>query len=328
MYSGSRVSAARLRPDDHARLEQPPDSLDETGQAEWTRVVGLLVERGHWDPLRSTVLLAYCASYADWHRMTAQVRGKEVVLQGATRTVDDQGHVTTAGGKAAPNPLLPVIDRAHRSLQVALEELLRPAPWALPPAPEPSADGTFPEPERSWLRHPNETAKAYAAFRYYRDLGEQRAGVRVQRKFSLSARLIARWSTVHAWVRRTRAWDEHQDRIAVALSTDTIQTMRLEQADCGRTIQAAALKTLDARMTRWLECGSVGEPPFSPFEAARLIRVGSYLEQTARGLKPLAVANRSPRGNGTSRWSTSSWTRRPSYEQTAVGCWRSGRTSF
>ena len=108
----------------------------------------------------------------------------------------------------------------------------------------------------------------------------------MQRKFSLSARLIARWSTLHAWVLRARAWDEHQDRIAVALSTDTIQTMRLEQADCGRAIQAVALKTLDARMTRWLDRGSVGEPPFSPFEAARLIRVGSYLEQTARGLKP------------------------------------------
>ena len=85
----------------------------------WTRVVGLLVERGHWDPLRSTVLLAYCASYADWHRLTEQVRGREVVLQGGTRTVDAQGHVTTEGGKAAANPLLPVIDRAHRSLQVA-----------------------------------------------------------------------------------------------------------------------------------------------------------------------------------------------------------------
>ena len=56
---------------------------------------------------------------------------------GGTRTVNDQGHVTTEGGKASPNPLLPVIDRAHRSLQVALEELLRPAPWALP---VPSAD--------------------------------------------------------------------------------------------------------------------------------------------------------------------------------------------
>ena len=119
----------------------PPDALDATGQAEWTRVVGLLVERGHWDPLRSTVLLAYCESYADWLRMTAQVRGREVVLQGGTRTVDDQGHVTTKGGKAAPNPLLPVIDRAHRSLQIALEELLRPAPWAIAPAPAHPADG-------------------------------------------------------------------------------------------------------------------------------------------------------------------------------------------
>ena len=72
------------------------------------------VERGHWDPLRSTVLLAYCESYADWHRLTEQVRGKEVVLQGGTRTVNAQGHVTTEGGKAAPNPLLPVIDRPFR----------------------------------------------------------------------------------------------------------------------------------------------------------------------------------------------------------------------
>ena len=35
--------------------------------------------------------------------MTAQVRGREVVLQGGTRTVDAQGHVTTEGGKASPN---------------------------------------------------------------------------------------------------------------------------------------------------------------------------------------------------------------------------------
>ena len=269
----------------------PPAELDGPARAEWTRVVGLLVERGHWDPLRSTVLLAYCESYADWHRMTAQVRGKEVVLQGATRTVDTAGHVTTAGGKASPNPLLPVIDRAHRSLQVALEELLRPAPWALTPAAEPSADGTQAEPEYPWLRHPDETARAHAAFRYYRDLGEQRTQVKVQAKCRLSERLIARWSTSHAWVRRVRAWDDHQDRIAVALSTDAIQTMRLEQADCGRTIQAAALKTIHVRMQRWLERECLGEPPFSAFEAARLIRIGSYLEQTARGLEPESLGD-------------------------------------
>ena len=143
-------------------------------------------------------------------------------------------------------------------------------------------------PGRLPRRRPAVRAPSYAAFRYYRDLGEQRAGVRVQRKFSLSARLIARWSVDHAWVVRALAWDDHQDRITVALSTNAIQTMRLEQADCGRAIQAAALKTLDARMTRWLERGSVGEPPFSPFEAARLIQIGSALERTARGLEPAA----------------------------------------
>ena len=262
----------------------PPDALDATGQAEWTRVVGLLVERGHWDPLRSTVLLAYCETYADWHRMTAQVRGREVVLQGGTRTVDDQGHVTTEGGKASPNPLLPVIDRAHRTLQVALEELLRPAPWALTPAP--SGDGTPAEPERPWLRHPDESAKAYAAFRYYRDLGASRAAAKVWEKYGISRGLVERWSTVHAWVSRARAWDEHQDRIAVAVSTDAIQAMRMEHAGWGHIASVAAIETINAWMQGWRDRGSVGEPPFTASEAARLLRVGTHLEQTARGLEP------------------------------------------
>ena len=59
-------------------------------------------------------------------------------------------------------------------------------------------------------------------------------------------------------------WDEHQDRIALAVNTDAIQTMRLEQADCGRTIQAAARETLDVRMKRaGVIEGCVGEPPFT-----------------------------------------------------------------
>ena len=148
------------------------------------------------------------------------------------------------------------------------------------------ADSTQAEPAHPWLRHPDETAKAYAAFRYYRDLSEARSIRQVAQKFTISDTLAKRWSTVHAWVIRARAWDEHQDRIAVALSTDTIQTMRLEQANCGRTIQVAALETLDVRMTRWRDWGRVDEPPFSPFEAARLIQIGSALERTARGLKP------------------------------------------
>ena len=136
------------------------------------------------------------------------------------------------------------------------------------------------------MRHPNETAKAYAAFRYYRDLGEQRSLVKVGQKWGAIRTLLERWSHEHAWVIRARLWDEHQDRITVAVNTDAIQTMRLEQANCGRTIQVAALETLDVQMKRWRDRRRVDEPPFSPFEAARLIQIGSALERTARGLKP------------------------------------------
>ena len=95
-----------------------------------------------------------------------------------------------------------------------------------------------------------------------------------------------RRSTVHAWVLRARLWDEHQDRIQAAVSTDTIQTMRLEHAEWGHTVSVAAVETIEARMQVWRDRGRIGEPPFSVFEAARLLRVGSHLEQTARGLEP------------------------------------------
>ena len=143
-----------------------------------------------------------------------------------------------------------------------------------------------PEPEQAWLCHPDETAKAYAAFRYYRDLGEQRAIQKVTQKFTISDTLAKRWSRTHAWVRRARAWDDHQDRLAVALSTDAIQAMRLEHADYGRSDLAAAHAIIDARMKPWRDRGCVGEPPFTVLEACRLIRIGSYLEQSARGLEP------------------------------------------
>ena len=126
-------------------IPRPPASLVGVGAEEWTRVVTLLVDRGQWDPLRSTVLLAYCEAYADWHRLSTAARGKELIKQGE---------------KPVPNPLLPVIERAHRSVRAALEELLRPAPWAKAPAPGSSPAAA----EGIWCRQPGETARAYAAF--------------------------------------------------------------------------------------------------------------------------------------------------------------------
>ena len=102
-------------------IPRPPASLVGVGAEEWTRVVTLLVDRGQWDPLRSTVLLAYCEAYADWHRLSTAARGKELIRQGE---------------KPVPNPLLPVIERAHRSVRAALEELLTSGAVGEGPRPE------------------------------------------------------------------------------------------------------------------------------------------------------------------------------------------------
>ena len=67
-------------------------------------------------------------------------------------------------------------------------------------------------------------------------------------------------------------------------NTDAIQAMRLEHAGWGHV---AAIETINAWMHGWRERGSVGEPPFTAFEAARLLRVGTNLEQTAP--RPRAV---------------------------------------
>ena len=101
-----------------------------------------------------------------------------------------------------------------------------------------------------------------------------------------------------------RPADEHQDRVTVALNTDTIQTMRLEQAEWGRSVSVAAVETIEARMRVWRDRGRIGEPPFSVFEAARLLRVGSHLEQTARGLEPEGLGELGGAGETLQEWAS------------------------
>ncbi len=243
-------------------IPRPPASLVSVGADEWTRVVTLLVDRGQWDPLRSTVLLAYCEAYADWHRLSTAARGKELIRQGE---------------KPVPNSLLPVIERAHRSLRLALEELLRPAPWALAPPPSSSPAAA----EGIWCRQPGETARAYAAFCSYRELGEGRPLVKVGQKQGKKRALVETWSTRHDWVARAHAWDEHQDAIARALSTEAIQTMRVKHASTGCTLHDAGLEVLLARMEAWRTNG--GALPLTPTDIVRMVQVGAALEQSARG---------------------------------------------
>ena len=242
-------------------IPRPPASLVGVGAEEWTRVVTLLVDRGQWDPLRSTVLLAYCEAHADWHRLSTAARGKELIKQGE---------------KPVPNPLLPVIERAHRSVRAASRSYYV------------GAVGEGPRPGLVAGRGGGDLVpaagrdgRAYAAFCSYRELGEGRSLVKVGQKQGKKRALVETWSTRHDWVARAHAWDEHQDAIARALSTDAIQTMRAKHASTGCALHDAGLEVLLARMEAWRTNG--GALPLTPTDIVRMVQVGAALEQSARG---------------------------------------------
>lgn len=56
----------------------------------------------------------------------------------------------------------------------------------------------------------DESAKAYAAFRTYCEMGSDRAMRAVAKKLSKSLTIIGRWGSHHEWAERTRAWDGDQ----------------------------------------------------------------------------------------------------------------------
>ncbi|MBZ0279413.1 MAG: hypothetical protein K8L97_01650 [Anaerolineae bacterium] len=69
-------------------------------------------------------------------------------------------------------------------------------------------------PVQPWLRQPTETAKAYHAFCFYRDLGAERSLVKVRNRCGKTAaydRQIERWSAAYNWVARADAYDRDLD---------------------------------------------------------------------------------------------------------------------
>lgn len=64
-----------------------------------------------------------------------------------------------------------------------------------------------------WDPLPKETAKAYAAFCAYRDLGGTlRSHARVISEGKGSNKEVGQWSSRHNWVSRARAWDAYADQ--------------------------------------------------------------------------------------------------------------------
>lgn len=102
-----------------------------------------------------------------------------------------------------------------------------------------------------WKRRPGESAKAFAAFVIYRDLGSERTLKKTREclgKKSGYGRLLEKWSSAFDWVERTKIFDAHMDtkkRGSLELETAEAAKKHVEAANAILKGALKRLKSLD-----------------------------------------------------------------------------------
>jgi len=119
----------------------------------------------------------------------------------------------------------------------------------------------------SWDRREGESAKAYAAFCAYRDIGAARSLTKVVQKYNGnygSKALLAKWSSQHNWVRRCYEYDVFQEKERRKELNAYYVKMLKRHAKQARLIQEKALVALQKidpetltnnELIRYLEVG-------------------------------------------------------------------------
>lgn len=136
-----------------------------------------------------------------------------------------------------------------------------------------------------WDQQPGESAKAYAAFCIYRDLGPRRSLDAASRSYHRSEQegqgppnrrlprasgTVRRWAQCLNWQARARAWDQERERLKQAEQETAIQEMAERHAKEAMMIQNKAIERL--RQLRPEELGTRDTLAYL-VEAAKLERL-------------------------------------------------------
>jgi len=118
-----------------------------------------------------------------------------------------------------------------------------------------------------------ESAKAYAAFVVYRDLGAERSTAAVARSLGRSKTLIDRWSSRHGWVARARARDDEIDRQTTAAKLREAVEMEDRHGRAAVALQARALQALQ----------DIQGDKVSPRDLTYMMDIAVKIERLSRG---------------------------------------------
>jgi hypothetical protein len=103
---------------------------------------------------------------------------------------------------------------------------------------------------KEWEMGEGETAKAYDAFREYRDLGASRSLVKVAEKLGKSVRHLKKWSTNHDWPSRALAYDEHIEKKRQGVYETKLGEVNAAHLDMVRSARESVMVPLRALLRR------------------------------------------------------------------------------
>lgn len=115
-----------------------------------------------------------------------------------------------------------------------------------------------------WERLPDETPRAYEAFRQYRDLGPLRT---VTALTGVGADSRRRWPKAHRWAERAQAWDAEAHRLEDARRLEQIRSMDDTHQRAARALITVGLRAL------------ANIDQLTPHQAARFVDLGTRLER-------------------------------------------------
>jgi hypothetical protein len=124
-----------------------------------------------------------------------------------------------------------------------------------------------------WDRQNRESTQAFEAFALYRDGGLKRSIAKVAAELGKSAKLLERWSRVHMWVERVRAYDAHMDRVQAQEQEQQRREMAERHARMALSLQTKAIERLKSLNAEDLDVDAV----------LRYVMESAKLERLARG---------------------------------------------
>lgn len=140
--------------------------------------------------------------------------------------------------------------------------------------------------EPLWDRQTGESARAFAAFAMYRDLGPARSTGKAATTTGKTSRTFEEWCTTWGWVERAAAWDDNADRLQRERNLIEQQEARAEMLRDHLSVGKAFVQVAAMGLQQYdgTQPGAVKRiEKLSAGDLARMADTGVKIERLSRG---------------------------------------------